>query len=253
MWVGLAAGEPSPQRRRSSSRTRAGDAAQPLSPRAGMGPAPTLREQMSAAAAAADETPSVDAAATDPELVSLALRVRQHSGSPYDARAPRAPQPPQQAGGPPAWCDRATPCHACQLPTPASRPPCAPPALRSAALTQRVRRRPGAFLGAAAAIAMALRLKGKASPGGSLASSLRGDGSEAGTPRSDSCASLDELLENAAAGRPPAAAAAAAPRPTLPPLPPRRGLTITAPRTQLPPQVRTLRPCRRRENAPSRP
>jgi hypothetical protein len=250
MWVGLAAGELSPQRRRSSSRTRAGDAAQPLSPRAGMGPSPTLREQMSAAAAAADETPS--AASADPELVSLALRVRQHSGAPYDARAPRASQPPQQAGGPPAWCDH-PPVTCCQLPTPASRPPCAPPALRSAALTQRVRRRPGAFLGAAAAIAMALRLKGKASPGGSLASSLRGDGSEAGTPRSDSCASLDELLENAAAGRPPAAAAPAAPRPTLPPLPPRRGLTITAPRPQLPPQVRTLRPCRRRKNAPSRP
>jgi hypothetical protein len=113
MWVGLAAGEPG-RRSRSSSRTRAD--APPLSPRAGMGPPPTLREQMSAAAAAAaasgdaplppspGDAGASSAPATDPELVSLALRVRQHSGAPYDARAPRAPQPQPQAGGPPAWC-----------------------------------------------------------------------------------------------------------------------------------------------------
>ena len=112
MWVGLAAGEPG-RRSRSSSRARAD--VSPLSPRAGMGPPPTLREQMSAAAAAAAATAdaplppspgdaSAAAPAADPELVSLALRVRQHSGAPYDARAPRAPQPQAQAGGPPAWC-----------------------------------------------------------------------------------------------------------------------------------------------------
>ena len=109
MWVGLAAGEPSPRRSRSTSRTRAGADGPPLSPRAGMGNAPTLREQMSAAAAAANDTAAAsDAAPADPELVSLALRVRQHSGAPYDARAPRAPQPPP-AGGPPAWCVIAPP------------------------------------------------------------------------------------------------------------------------------------------------
>ena len=113
MWVGLAAGERG-RRSRSSSRPRASDVS-PLSPRAGMGPPPTLREQMSAAAAAAAtaDAPlppspgdaSAPLPATDPELVSLALRVRQHGGAPYDARAPRAPQPQPQSGGPPAWCD----------------------------------------------------------------------------------------------------------------------------------------------------
>jgi hypothetical protein len=247
-------------------------------------PPPTLREQLSSAAAAGD-TPVPDpsspppppagsaGAAGDAALVSLALKVRTHGGAPYDARVPGVPLGAQGHDAPPAvvWCAsrRAQAARARALPATAAcgrraaAPPC-PPLTPPPAPT----RRPGAFLGAAAAVAMALRMR--AARSNSSAASSAAGGSEAGTPRSSSCASLDALGVEAdargggAAGSPAAAAATpqrspppAAPPPPLPslalrvprrpPVPPPPLPVRAAPRR---PSPRAARPARRADSSP---
>jgi hypothetical protein len=204
----------------------------------GAGGAPTLREQLSAAAASGDAPPDAPLEPTptpssgEASVVSLALKVRTHAGAPYDARVPgvSSPSAPPSAPPPVVWC-------------------VAPPAPASARLRCRLRawrvriarsgnpdaprRRPGAFLGAAAAVAMALKLRGTR-PGSAPSSAADSDG---GTPRSNSVASELDGLDGPEAADEAAEAPAAVPPPprALPPLPPLRPLVVAP---AAPPQAR---------------